>query len=424
MAEKSKLKQKLPTTIQDKKIPFIVMLFFILVYGNQGLSALPSQCIYYLTRETWKLSATTLGGLAFITSLAWYIKPLFGMAIDCFPINQYRAKYYLWINYLFLVFAGVYIILFGFNLVSLILIMFLINIAIGFNDVANDTVMVKLEQKHNLKGRIQAIQWISLGVAGLAVSLGGAWIAKTFPEPLNYKIAYGVWLLLPIGTLFYLAKGYTEKPIQEKKSLKQLKENFKQLKNNSFLIGILFLAFLRFSPSFGTALMIRMRETMGIDKMFLGYMGATGTVLGLIGYGIYYWKAYKIKMRKLLYFTIIFSALTNLCYLYIPNKWVILGYNVAFGAFDGICFLTVLAFMAKIVPIGAEGLFYACVTSVSNFSARLGGVAGGIIYDVAGYNVNVIVASATTLLCILFIPLLRFKGERKDEKESKQLSMV
>jgi len=399
------------------KIPFLVYLFFILIYANQGLSSLPSQAIYYLTRETWKLSATMLGGLAFITSFAWYIKPLFGIAIDCYPISNYRAKYYLWINYLFLVFTGIYIIIFGFNLVSLIIIMFLMNIAIGFNDVANDAQMVKLEQKHNLKGKIQAIQWISLGVAGLIVSLGGAWIAKTFPEPLNYKIAYSIWLLLPLGTLFYLAKGYKEKKVTERKSFTQLKENFKKLKNKAFLIGILFIAFLRFSPSFGTALMIKMRETMGIDKMFLGYMGATGTVLGLIGYAIYYWKAYKFPMKKLLYFTIIFSALANLCYLYIPNKWFIFGYSIAFGAFDGVCFLTVLAFMAKIVPVGAEGLFYALITSINNFAGRLGGMMGCMIYDKMGYETNVIVASITTLMCIIFVPLLHFKGERKDVKE-------
>ena len=412
------MKQKIKTTIQDKKVPLIVMLFFILIYGNQGLSCLPSQCIYYLTRETWKLSATMIGLIGFVAMFAWYIKPLFGIMIDCFPIKQYRAKYYLWINYLFLILAGLYIIMFGFNLVSLIITMFLINIAIGWNDVANDSVMVKLEREHNLKGRIQAVQWISLGIAGLIVSLGGAWIAKTFPEPLNYKIAYGVWLLLPIATLFYLKFGYTENKVTEKKNIKQLKENFAQLKNQSFLIGILFLMFLRFSPSFGTALMIKMRETMGIDKMFLGYMGATGTILGLVGYAIYYWKGYRIKMKKLLYFTVIFSALTNLCYLYIPNKWVIFGYNIAFGTFDGVCFLAILAFMAKIVPVGAEGLFYAVVTAINNFSGKLGGVVGCMVYDKYGYNVNVIVASVTTLLCILFIPLLQFKGQIKDKQEA------
>ena len=43
------------------KVPFIIYMFFGLVYFNQGLADLPGQCIYYLTRETWGLSATMLG---------------------------------------------------------------------------------------------------------------------------------------------------------------------------------------------------------------------------------------------------------------------------------------------------------------------------------------------------------------------------
>jgi len=398
----------------NNKIPFLVYLFFILVYANQGLSGLSGQCLYYLTRESWKLSATMLGGLAFVTSIAWYIKPVWGIIIDCLPIYGYRAKYYLYINYTLLVVAGLYVILFGFTLPSLIIVLFLMNIAMGMNDVANDTIMVKLEQKHNLKGKIQAVQWMSLGFAGLIVSLLGAWIAQTFPEPLNYKLAYAIWMILPIGTFAYLKWGYREEQITERKGISQLKLNLGQLKNRQFLIGILFVAFLRFSPSFGTALMIQMREHMGIEKMFMGWLGATGTVLGLLGYVLYYWKAHKFPLKGLLYFAVISSALTNLFYLYIPTKWYILGYSIAFGAVDGICFLAILAFMAKIIPIGAEGLFYALVTSVNNFAGHLGGVVGGVIYDHFGYATNVIIASLTTFLCLIFIPFL-FQSNTKGE---------
>jgi Na+/melibiose symporter-like transporter len=329
------------------------------------------------------------------------------------PNKGYRAKYYLYINYAFLIVAGLYIVLVGFNLWSLVLLGLLMNSAMAFNDVANDTMMVKLEQKHNLKGRIQAIQWISLAMAGLIVSLGGAWIAKTFPEPLNYKLAYAIWLLIPVGTIIYLVKHYRENKIKKRKTLADLKLDRKHFKNKEFMIGLLFIAFLRFSPSFGRALMIHMREVMGVDKMFIGYLGVTGTVLGLIGYALYYWKAYKLPMKKLLYFTVIFSAIANLLYLYIHTKWHIMGYNIAFGAIDGVCFLTILALMAKIVPAGAEGLFYALITGINNFASRLGGIAGGMIFDNFGYSANVVVASATTLMCLVFIPFLIIR-ERKE----------
>ena len=391
----------------NKKIPFITYLFFILVYGNQGFSDLPSQCIYYLTRESWHLSATMLGLLAFITSLAWYCKPIFGYLADYFGSKK-KLKNYLIANTILIILASLYIVFFGMNITTLIVLFSLINFAIAGNDVSNDKEMCVLEKKHNLSGRIQAIQWTSLGIAGLIVALLGAYIADKFSAVYNYRIAYAITLVLPIALLIYLIKYY--KPSVVRKQAIRFKLSV--LKNKEFILGILFIMFLRFSPSFGTALMIKMRECMGIEKMFLGYLGATGTVLGIIGYILYYWKGYKINLRKMLYFTIVFSALTNLCYLYLPNKWTILTYNVAFGAIDGMCFLAIMAFIAKIVPTGYEGISYAIVTSVNNLSARLGGVFGGIIYDHFGYNYNVIIASITTLLCIFIVPYLIIKEKK------------
>lgn len=394
--------------MKDK--PVIPLLFFILIYLNQGLSSLPSQSLYYLTRETWGLSATMLGMIGFITGFAWYVKPIFGFIIDRFPLKGFHSKYYLFINYALVILGCLAISIFGLNLATLIMAGVLLNTCIAFNDVANDKQMVILEQKHNLSGKIQAVQWTAMGVGGLFVALGGAWFASTFPEPYNYKLAYLATTILPFATLYYLAKFYKEEPVKKDYKPVPLKLNFEFLKNKAFLFGLAFIACLNFCPSFGTALSIQMREVIGVDKMFMGWLSATGTVLGLVGYALYYWKAHKFPMRKLLYFTVIFSAITNLFYLYIPNQWFIMAYSVMFGAFGGICFLTLLAYMAKIVPKGSEGLFYALVVSVNNLSAQLGSVFGGIVYDRAGYNINVIVSTVATLACLYFIPRLKLEN--------------
>ena len=155
--------------------------------------------------------------------------------------------------------------------------------------------------------------------------------------------------------------------------------------------------------------MIRMRETMNIGKMFIGYLGATGTVLGLIGYILYYWKAHKFPLKQLLTFAIIFSAITNLFYLYLPNKWILVVYSILFGAFGGIIHLTILTFFIKLVPKGAEGLFFALIASVHNLAGRLGIFFGGVIFDNWGYTWNVLIATITTLMCIAFIPHLKIE---------------
>jgi hypothetical protein len=72
------------------KIPIF---FFIIVYFNQGFFDLSSQIIYYLTRETWHLSATMIGIIGFVTSLAWYVKPVWGYLIDKFIIFNNKLNF-------------------------------------------------------------------------------------------------------------------------------------------------------------------------------------------------------------------------------------------------------------------------------------------------------------------------------------------
>ena len=420
------------------KIPLSIALLSILAYSNQGISSLPQQCLYYLTRESWHLNASTIGLISWVVGLAWYIKVFWGYIAD----KVQNTKNCLIISYLLMLGLYAFIIAFGLNLLTLIITGLLINVCIGFADTNVDKQMVITEQKYKLKGRLQAIQWTALGVGGLIVALGGAYIAKYFPEHINYKVAYGLAGIIPICMLIYLFKFYKNKRSKKgrwecsncdnieysereimcwkcgkgemlyKKNKYNLKENLKKLKSPKLIVGLIFIACLNFCPSFGTALMIKLRETMGVDKLFLGYLGAMGTILGIVGYLIYYKWAYKFPMKKLLYFMVTFAGLTNLFYLYIPNQWFLAGYNLAFGAFGGIAFMTLLAFFVTIIPAGSEGLFYALVTSVSNFSARGGNYIGGLIYDKMGYSVNVLLSSGLTLLCIAFVPFLKI-GDKK-----------
>jgi len=401
--------------MKNKKIPLLIALLCGFQYFNQGISSLPQQCIYYLTREHWGLSATMIGLIGWIVGIAWYMKIIFAYFVDNVPIRGKRTTYYLIGSYSFLLLSYIFIIFFGLNLITLIITGIIINICIAFADVSTDRHMVVTEKKLGIEGRVQSIQWSALGIAGLVVAIGGAWIAKYFPEHINYKVAYGLAGIIPLAMLFYLFRYFKEKTVKIKKIIspvRMLKNNFKKLKNKRLLTGLLFIACLNFCPSFGTALMIKVRETMLVDKMFLGYLGAMGTVLGVIGYMIYYKWAYKFPMKKLLYFMVTFAGITNLFYLYIPNKWFLVIYNLLFGAFGGITFMTLLAFFVKIIPTGAEAFFYALVTSINNFSARGGNFIGGIIYDNSNYATTVIISSLFTLMCIFFIPFLKIKENK------------
>ena len=379
-------------------------LFFILVYANEGLYHLPGQAIYYLTRELWKLDATTMGWIAFISGLPWCIKILFGFIGDKYPS---KIKAILISNYIMGVLAYLYIIICGLNVVSLTITGFLISFYIAFADTLNDKQMVVVEQDGNLQGKCQAMQWSAFGAVSVLVSIFGAMLATNFPVAIGYKVGYSIALILPIITLVYFFKWYRPAHQCQPVSFKMFKSELKLFKSRNFLTAILFVAFLMLSPSFGTPLMIYARETLHVNKMFLGYLGATGEVLSIVGYLLYYRYCQKFDLFKMLQFMIIGTVITNLFYLYIPNQWFLLGYNIAFGAFNGMSFLILLNFFVQLVPKNSEGFFYACLTGISNLCGNGSGVLGGMVFDHFGYSATVIVASATTACCLFIIPFLK-----------------
>ena len=289
------------------KIPF---LFFILIYFNQGWMDLPGQAIYYLVKEHWGMGAGAVGFVAFITGIAWYTKIVWGILLDYKPLGKNSTRNYLTLSYTFLLILYAFIVFFGVNFLTLILTGIFINCCIGIADVANDKQMVVLEQKHNLNGKLQSIQWGSLGLAGLIVSLLGALIAHIFSPPIACRIAYAFAMIVPIVILVYLhTKFKEEKTIVQKINWKQI---FTKLKDKQLCMCLLFICCLQLCPSFGIALQSEARETLHVSKLFLGFLSATGTILGISGYALYYWKFHKYNMKKLLYFMIIFTAMTNL----------------------------------------------------------------------------------------------------------------
>ena len=267
----------------------------------------------------------------------------------------------------------------------------------------NDATLCVYERKFDLKGKGVCVQWISLAVVGLFTSLFGAKLAET----MNYRLAYGICLIFPLLYVGYLKflhfeQKYAKKPF----SWGDIGKHFS---NHSFVWGLVFIACLQLTPSFGLGLMAEMREHMGVSKMFVGLLGATGTVVGLIGYMLYFKFGSKFDLKSILFYSIIFSAITNMFYIYIPNQWYVLAYGIIFGAFSGVSFMAILTLMTNIIPKGNEGVMYAFVAGLSNLCAKGSGILSGIIYDNYGYRITVWISALLTLFCLVIIPKLKIK---------------
>ena len=393
-----------------KKISFATYFLFSFIYFNQGIWGLKSASLYYLMREDWKLSVSNIALIGCITTIPWTIKPLWGMIVDTFPLGKKKTKYWLILNYAIIGILSLIIWQTGLNYWSLILTGFIFGCAFAFSDVAGDGFVCVLEKKFNLQGKLQAMSWFSLSVAGLVTALGGAWIAKHH----DYKLAFLLCALSPLIMIYFIWKKHNEPDVEPKKlNYAQLKEFGRVFFQKKLLIPMAFLFCYFLSPSFGTPLMVQMREVLNMDKMMIGILGSVGTVFGLLGYLLYFFKFHKFDMKKLLYFSVGFGAFSTLWYLHIPNQWWLLAYGVILGTVGAVSHLVILAYVAKITPKGYEAIVFAGLCSVLNLGSMGSGYLGGFLYDVIGFKVLVVISALFTLACLFFIPKLKL-GEQND----------
>ena len=388
----------------NKKISISTYLLFSFIYWNQGIWGLKTSPLYYLMREDWGLSVSNIALIGCITTLPWTIKPIWGIIVDSFPLFKKKTKYWLILNYSIISLLSLGIWIYGLNYWSLIITGVIFGICFAWNDVAGDGFVCVLEKKYNLSGKLQAISWFSLSLAGLVTSLGGAWIAKYH----DYKLAFLLCAISPIIMIYFIFTKHKEPDVKSKKlDLSQLKLFGKAMFNKTIAVPMLFLFFYFLSPSFGTPLMVQMREVLHMDKMMIGVLGSVGTVFGLLGYLFYFFKGYKYDLKKLLYFSVAFGTFSTLWYLHIPNQWWLLTYSVILGSVGAVSHLVILAYVAKITPKGYEALVFAGLCSVLNLGSMGSGYLGGFLYDLIGFNWLVIISALFTFLCLFIIPYLK-----------------
>lgn len=386
-------------------------IFFALIYAIQGINGLPGQAVYYLMREQWGWSVSLIQYIGAITMIPWVIKPIYGLISDMCPWGGYRTRRYLIANYIIIVATCFYVLLVGLSYWSILGIGLLCGFSLAFNDVACDSVMVRAEQKAGTLGKIQAVQWTSIGIISLIVSLGGAYIAKYY----GYKLAYALMAILPAFGIWYIGRYHNEEKSVGVRNWASIKNTLRGFRDKRLMLGAVFLYALYLPPSFGTPLMAYMRETMHVDKMFICLLGTLGTATEILGFLVYLKWGHKWNMYKKLYACIVLGSISSFAYLYIPSQWWLLAYGLIFGGLMGIIHLTILSYAAKIVPKGSEGFIFAGLMSILNLGSQTSITLGGVLYESLGYRGLVVLSGIVSLLPVFVVHLLRNQDRKMEE---------
>lgn len=382
-----------------------IFVLSILVYFLQGIKGITSQPLLFYLKENLGLSASFVMLIGSITSVFWFVKPIYGIIIDRFPIFGYRYKGYILLSLIVSLISTLFLGIFSLPLVGIVLFSMVDSLSSAVRDVAVDGLSVSYGKETDTNDKLQTLQWGSLTIAGIITGIVGGYISEYW----NYKIAFLVLSVFYIPLLWIVLK--MKEPVEKSNNNSFLKGIINSvLKDKRFLLGALFLFCLWFSPAIGTPIMYKIRDDLHFSRFVIGLLGSFGSLMAVIG-SVIFWKINKkINFIYLLYGTVILSAISTFAYLCLTPilVWI---YTIVFGITGMITHLTLMTFMANITPKNYESTTFALLCSIVNFGSFCSSLVGSFLYKFFGYNWLVIISGLFTLLCLGFIPFLEGKNE-------------
>jgi len=384
----------------NKKLLWIYLLSSA-IYFTQGIEGLPGLSLFFYLKEKLHLDPSTIMYLGLITSIAWGIKPLYGYLCD----NYLTKKKWILISLLGSLGICIYLGLSSFLVLPiLIILMSTMSLTTAIRDVAVDGIMCVDGKETNSCDKIQAIQWTSITIAGILVSLAGGYIADHF----NYRIAY--LCLLPVYLIIIGIVLRYRTTVQENRTHVHILEticSYKELfTNKPFLFACLFIFLYNFAPGFGTPLMFIERDVFKWSGTFMGVLGAITSAVGIIGSVLYFKFGRKINIEKCLFWSVFLGAITTLCYLYFTPISAII-YGILFSVIGMFIFLNIMTFMAQSTIPGKEATSFALLCSVNNLAGTASTFAGAYLFPKIGLQPLIIIAAFTSFLCLPLIKKLK-----------------
>ena len=375
-----------------------------LTYFIQGAESLPAQAFFIYLKNTLKLSPSNIMYLASLTGIAWCVKPILGFYID----NYFSKKTW----YIFALILSLFVVtILGLNFYSLFILIFMLTLKdtdASIRDVAVDGIMVVEGQKHNLCGKIQSVQWISITVASIIVGVVGGYIAQAN----NYRLGFLLLIPIYIIALIFVLNYKEEKIIREKTNLIENLRKYKLLwRDKRFVYTCLFFFFYCYSPSFGTPLSFLQRDLFHWNERFIGILGTVLSVLEILGALLYYKLCSKLNVKKWLIASVFIGATTSLLYLYYTPISAIV-YGIIFSIVGMFIHLILMGFVANNCIKGLEATSFALLCAVHNFAGTCSNLSGAWLYPKIGLNWLIIISSVTSFICLLWIKYLNIEQSK------------
>ena len=377
---------------------------FAVVYFAQGMIYLPDQVVAIVFKERG-LSAGQLAAFAWITTIPWFIKPLYGMLSDFVPLfGTRRRSYFLIMSSMAALSALAVSLMPRAPYPALAAVIILLWLGVGFTDVLTDALMVEHGKPLGLTGAFQSVQWGALSAASILVGVGGGYLA----EHRAFAGAFGLVACFPIVSLLMATFVVREPPARP--NLEGFGETWSAVRDafgrRDLWAVAAFIFFWAFSPSFGPAFFYYETDTLGFSQTFIGMLSSLGAASSILGAWAYARLARAFSLKRLIVWSIGAGAVSTLAYLLYRGSVSAVVITVVFGAVGMTTQLALLDLAAKACPAHAEATFFALLMSVYNLGMRSAEWTGANLYDWVGYTPLVLISTAFTAAAWLLVPLV------------------
>ena len=413
---------------------------FGLLYFVQGIveptDGLLSQPIKSLLRN-WGYSAASTAWFISVLSIAWAIKPLYGLLTDFVPLAGSRRRSYLLLTTAVasISLTAVYLLPLTSERVVLLLLLLLPSaVAIAFSDVVIDAMMIAAGQPRGMTGRLQSIQWTSMYAATIATGVAGGALSQWGMQQAGFLVA-GLSCGISLLAVWFLvrerrqpdacAEASSVKRIPPSRTIAEMWQTFRE--PGIIAIGA-FLFLWNFNPFSSTVLYYYSTEALHFSEQFVGLLTswhAVGLLTGSVLYGVI---CRMIPMRWLFHGSIVAGILATIAYWGYRDATSGVAISLAVGVVYAIGSLIQLDLAARVCRPQTAGTTFALLMSLTNLGTALSQGIGGSIYEAmaerwgytSAFQMLVAVGAMFTAGCWLLVPLLNHLSlsPRKAEGEA------
>jgi len=345
----------------------------------------------------------------FWIGIPWYLKPLFGIVCDAFPLFGSRRKHYLLLGAGLATLAWLALAITPQRYEPLLMVCLLINFAMIIASTAVGGYMVDVAQSSSSAGRLSSVrnfaQQFSFVVAG---PLSGYLASVAFGwTPLSCGLV--LFLIVPITLTFML------EPSQRARStavLTTLQVQFRQIGQAKSMWATAGLAALfYFAPGIQTATFYRQQNLLHMSTQGQGFLVLLQGVFGIAAsllYGSFLCR--KLTLRTLVVTGLLLGSAADLAYLLYNSVPLARAIESFWGFGYILAELAMAHLMVRATPKGSEALGFALLVSVRNLCYFGGDWFGSHLLDQyhLQYSTLVLANAATSLIAVplsLLLPL-------------------